>query len=408
MQHHWLTNLNIGNLIPCFLQEVTPGDTWNGSSTAVFRLSPMDYPALTQLKVFVKFFYVPHRLVWDEFPEVFAGTDTSTAWPTITYSPANLWHYFGVGTNATSTPAMNALPVRAFNLVYNEFFRNANIESERATDEIGNLPRIRFPSSDYYGGITTEIQQGTEVTVDTSGATLGTTAIRDAMNEQRWLERRALYGEKYRDVLRTDYGVIASDKSLDRPEYCAGGSSVMGISEVVATATSTGEETGEIRGHGITGVRVNFKKRRFEEPGTLIGVAYARPRCQLLTGTDRIFLTNDKDDLYNPSMASDTQVTVSTAEIYNNAASYTDFGYQFRDEWLRSPRDTIAGNLTSGANHGWVTNVELSSLPTVSYLQQVQEYESIFQDQTSGRLDIVGMFSHNIGKTSVIRKRVKR
>lgn len=409
MKHQWIGDNHIGQLRPCFIQEVTPGDTWSGSSFGVIRLAPLDFPAYVSLKVNVHFFYVPHRLVWDEFPEVFAGTDTSTAWPTITYSAVSTyWNTFGFTVNTSSTPEINALPVRAFNLVYNEYFRNANIESERSLDTINSPARVRFPSNGYYGSILTEIQQGSEETVDTSASTLGVTAIRDAMNRQRWAERRAIFGERFRDVLLSDYGVRASDKSLDRPEHCASGSATIGISEVVATATSTGEETGEVRGHGITSVRIPFKKRYFEEPGTLIGVYHVRPRLQLKTSWPHWAFVQDREGLHIPSLSSDTHVTVSSGEIYADNASYSNFGYHPRDQWLRKPADVIAGGFLGATNAGWTAPVELTSTPTVSYLQQVQDYENMFQDQTSNRMDLQCLFSHNIGKTSVVKRVNKR
>lgn len=411
MKHHWITSGYIGQLQPCFIQEVTPGDTWAGKTTVIARLAPLDSPTFMQLKSHIHFFYVPHRLVWDEFPEVFAGTDTSTAWPTLTYGIAGAqWQRFGLPVNTSSTPTINALPVRAFNLIYNEFFRNPHLESARALGEVTSPARVRFPSNGYFGSLQDEIQQGSEETVDSSGATIGVTAIRDAMNRQRWAERRALFGERYRDVLLSDYGVRASDKSLDRPEHCAAGSFTMGISEVVATATSASEETGEIRGHGIGGTSIRFKPRYFEEPGTLMGVVVARPRLQLATGNPHWTFVQDREDLHLPQLASDTDVTVSSGEIFSNAASYSNFAYHPKDQWLRKTPDVIAGSFVAagGTYSNYTAPVELSSTPTLSYLQQVQDYDQLFQDQTASRIDLSLMFSHSIGKKSLVKPPRKR
>ena len=78
MHNQWLCAPRIGELKRCIIQEVTPGDTWKGKSTGIFRLAPMDYPAYMSLNVFVHFFFVPHRLVWDEFEDVITGADTVT------------------------------------------------------------------------------------------------------------------------------------------------------------------------------------------------------------------------------------------------------------------------------------------------------------------------------------------
>lgn len=408
MHHQWYPDVRIGELKPCFIQEVTPGDTWSGRSTAVFRLAPLDLPTYMSLKVYVKFFFVPHSLTFPEFPDVITGSDTSTAWPTNTsYLPSTAgYRDFGIGVSNTITPTLNALPIRAFNQVYNDWFLNEQIETARSLDSVATA-RVRFPSSDYFGGITTELQQDTEETVDSSGATIGIPEIRDAWNRQRIKERRAQYGERYQDLLRS-YGVRPSDTRLDRSEYVARGSTTIGISEVVATSTSvSGENTGEYRGHGIAGMRINFPKRNFKEHGTLIGVVYARPRLQLHQRLDKIWYVTDKEDLYHPELATDTMETVKAQEIYTDTASDTDFGYQARYEWLRTARDSICGNFTLSANDGWTAHVDLTSVPTVSYLQQVQDYDDLFQDSSITRIDLHGFFDHKIGKTSIIKPRRK-
>lgn len=406
MHHQWLTAPRIGELQPCFIQEVTPGDTWSGVSNCMFRLSPMDVPAYMSLKFFVHFFFVPHRIVWDEFEEVITGADVATPWPTITYAYADYekWLNFGVGINVSNTPEINALPVRAFNKIYNEHFRPHQTIAEVAEDSI-DVKRVHFPGSDYFGGITTEIQQGSEETVDSSGATIGITEIRDAWHRQKMRERRSQYGERYRDLLAS-YGVRTPDSRLDRPEHCARGRTTIGISEVVATATSASENTGEYRGHGIAGLRVNFPKRQFLEHGTLMGVCYARPRLQLRMKVDKQFIVTDKEDLYHPELAGDTQVVVDDIEIYSNVAS-GNFGYQAKDEWLRKGRDVIAARMALGPGENWTSHVDLSALPTVTYLQQVQDYDHLFQDQTVGRIDIHSFFDHRIKKLSIVRPRKK-
>lgn len=406
MKHQWITDLTIGKLLPIFSQEVTPGDTWQGSSTGVFRLSPLNLPAFMSLGVHVHYFFVPHRLLWDDFEEVITGADEVSAWPKITYSPVNeLMQAFGIGINVTATPDVNALPIYAYNKVWNDYFRNDLLVNEIPLTN-ATVKRINFPTFSYEGSITSEIQQGNEETVDSSGATIGATEIRDTLNRQRFRERRAQYGEKYRDLLMSDFGIMPSDVRLDRPEHCAQAKTTIGISEVVATATSASENTGEYKGHGIAGLRVKFPKRRFEEHGTLLGVAYARPRLQLRHRMDRQFFTQDKDDLYNPSLSSDTQVVVQAGEIYSDTTA-TNFGYQARDQWLRTARDTIANNMMSTVNYPWTAPVDLTGVPTIGFLQEVQDYDEIFQDQTADRVDLSAFMDHKISKISQIPRRKK-
>lgn len=403
MHHQWLTAPRIGHLTPIFCQEVTPGDTWSGSSVGVFRLAPLDVPAYMSLSVFVHFFFVPHTQTFPEFGEVITGEDTTTPWPTINYAFADYekWHNFGVGSMPTATPALNAMPVRAFNQIINKHFLNLSSYTERTLDDISQF-NVDFPSNDYFGGITTEIQQDTEETINTAAATVGITEIRDAWNRQNMKERRARYGKRYVDLLAS-MGVRPSELDLDRPTHCARGKTTIGISEVVATATSASENTGEYRGHGIGGIRINFPKRYFSEYGILMGVMYARPRFLLRNRIDKQFLVTDHEDLYHPELAGDTQVVVDDGEIRGEDVG-GNFGYQRRYEYLRTGRDTIAKNFALAAGEPWTSHVDLSSLPSVAFLQQVQDYDHIFQDQTSTRMDLHSFFDHKIGKKSIVKR----
>ena len=236
MHHQWISGTKLGFLRPCFMQEVTPGDTWQGSSVAVFRLQPLDVPAYTSMKLFVHFFYVPYRQVWPEFEDEITGAATPT-WPTITQAwVGQSWNEWGVPLDTNTNPAYNALPVRVYNQIWNSHFRPESI-AEVSLDNVA-IQRVTFPTTDYHGSLVSELQQDTEVTVDTSQPTLAVTAIRDAFNRQRLKERRSQFGERYRDMLLADYGVKAPDSRLDRPEHLARAMATMGISEVVATATN--------------------------------------------------------------------------------------------------------------------------------------------------------------------------
>jgi hypothetical protein len=407
MKHHWLTAFRMGKLVPFFLQEVSPGDIWKGFSNAIFRLAPMNHPVFVQMSLHAHIFYCPYRLLFDEFPEVWTGEDTTTAWPTKTYSISDaMWPYFGVPLMTLQTPSMNLMPVRCYNLIWESHFMNPLEQGLPSIDYTSDLHAVHHASSEYYGSIQTELAQGgsTSEQVTVSGGVWDVVDYRDAMNRQRYKERRAAYGERYEDVLLTEHGVDISDVRLQQPEHCARGRAVMGISEVVATASSTSETTGEMKGHGITGMRLNFPARKFPEPGLLMGVIYGRPRLQLNTGIDRLLLQNDHEELFHPHLSSDTQTTVSTNEIFANIATPTSFGYIGKYDHLRKPRDMIAG---LSEVEDMAAYRSLTSVPTVAFLHQVQDYSHLFQDAGSSRADFKAFFDHRIGKLSSIPRRKK-
>jgi hypothetical protein len=408
---HWITGGEIGKIWPIYSHEVTPGETWKGRSSIVIRVSPLELPAYMALKAQVNFFFVPHRLTFPEFGDVYTGADTSTAWPRISYgsgAPQDYFKAFGIpGMTNRLTRTFNALPFYAYQQVHNDWFRPHLQIGESALD-LTQIHRCYFPESGYFSGIMEELQQGSEETIDTSGSTLGVTAVREAMNRQRFKERRLVFGERYLDVLESDFGTRPPDRVLDRSEHLCSGRATIGISEVVATASSTSEETGEMRGHGVVGFNVNFPARKFREHGTIIAVLSTRPRLQLWGRVDKQFMVEGVDDLYNPSYATDNHVVVKGDEIYPDTAADSNFGYQFRDQWLRTGRDTIAGRMLETPQLGWTAPVALTGVPTVAFLKQVQDYDTLFQDQSPGRMDLAIICDHKLQKFSPIRKIQKR
>lgn len=129
-------------LFPVLCEEVLPGDTWNCKMTALCRLATPIFPAMDNLYLDSFFFFVPNRLVWDNWHR-FMGerdpdTDSSIDYlvpvvesPVGGYKVNSLGDYFGLPTEgqigAESTFEHSALPFRAYNLIWNEWFRDENL-----------------------------------------------------------------------------------------------------------------------------------------------------------------------------------------------------------------------------------------------------------------------------------------
>ena len=401
MHHAWVMDTPIGGLRPIFCQEVTPGDTWRGHSSGILRMAPLERPAFVALSVHIHFFFVPHRLIWPNFEDVITGK-SENAFPTVTVTGTGqtLMRAFGLGEPPTSgSYTANALPIRAYNLIYNEFYQ---FETPVDVNTNTNVQLAHFSARDYFAGMRSTIQQSAEETVDTSGATLGVTAIRDAMHRQKFRERRSQFGERYTDLLAS-MGLRVPDSRLDRPEHCASARGMLGISEVVATATSTNENTGFYRGHGIAGVRVPFRRRVFLEHGSLIGLMHVRPRNMLRHRIDHQFKLKSRDDLYQQEQVRNTQVPVELDEVRSQSASgQSIIGYTRRDEWLRTARDTVAGDMQADVNGTWTASRGWTSDPSLTDVMQVPKFTRLFQDQTTEALNIFCYFDHRIGKRSLV------
>lgn len=132
------TSFNVGEIIPFYVDEVLPGDTFKVKTSKVVRLQSMLTPVMDNLYLDTYYFFVPNRLVWQHWKE-FMGENTASAWipeveyeiPQITapvagWSVGTIADYFGVPTGVPNL-SLNALPFRAYALICNEWFRDQNL-----------------------------------------------------------------------------------------------------------------------------------------------------------------------------------------------------------------------------------------------------------------------------------------
>ncbi|QCQ84835.1 major capsid protein [Blackfly microvirus SF02] len=136
--HGHKTTFNAGYLVPVFVDEALPGDTFNLSMTVFARLATPLHPIMDNLFLDAFFFAVPLRLVWTNFPKFFGEQDnptdsTSYLVPTITspaggYLNGSLSDYFGLPTQIAGV-VHSALWHRAYNLIWNQWFRDQNLQT---------------------------------------------------------------------------------------------------------------------------------------------------------------------------------------------------------------------------------------------------------------------------------------
>lgn len=406
MRHNWITAFNTGQLVPIFYQPVVPNDIWHGRSMGFFRMEPLEVPAYMQYQVFAHFFYVKFRDLDPDFENLVSDPDSvvSSGAPYTSSLPAAfnipIWKALGLPSNSTDPTSVNLFPVMAYNKVWNDMFRNEG-ESEVALTYNTNLHSVSHPSSDYYGSWSDEAQHGAEEVINTGGATETVRNIRLRMKEQKERERRSKFGKEYNDVLKTDYGVESRFQQDDRPIHLARGKTVMGISEVVATATSATENTGALRGHGISSMPINFRPRRLDEHGCIIGVCYARPRLQMKYGTKVNYKPIAHQLIYNPTQEEPIDI-VENNEVLNSGG-VAIYAYKNRYEHLRKPIDIIAGPMLDVAREPWTAHKPVSGFPVLSLLKKVDSPVQIFQDQTATRIEVGCYFAHNIKKHSLVK-----
>ena len=134
------TSFNVGDVVPFFLDEVLPGDTFSVDTSKVVRMQTLLTPMMDNVYLDTYYFFVPNRLVWDHWKQ-FCGENTESAWipeteytmPQITSPASSGWavgtlaDYFGIPTGVPGL-SVSALPFRAYALIMNEWFRDQNLQ----------------------------------------------------------------------------------------------------------------------------------------------------------------------------------------------------------------------------------------------------------------------------------------
>lgn len=140
--HQLLTTINEGDLVPIYYDEVVPGDTAKVQLNGLIRMSTPIYPVMDNAYMDTYFFFVPCRLLWEHWENMFGENDknywaekTEYSTPTCTIggksglNNGSIGDYFGLPTGIKNAIKVNALPARAYAMIYNEWFRDENLEA---------------------------------------------------------------------------------------------------------------------------------------------------------------------------------------------------------------------------------------------------------------------------------------
>lgn len=139
-----LTTFDSGKLIPFFVDEVLPGDTFQVDTSAIIRMTTPKYPVMDDAFIDFYYFYCPNRILWKNF-KAFMGEAEQVPWtPTKEYTVPpiripgtenkpmplenSILDYMGIPTKIKGEFSVNALPVRAYVQIWNEYFRDENVD----------------------------------------------------------------------------------------------------------------------------------------------------------------------------------------------------------------------------------------------------------------------------------------
>lgn len=191
LSHDHKLSLKMGALVPVLTIEALPGDKFHMSSEAMFRLMPLVSPMMHKVDVYLHFFFVPNRILWDGWERFIMGPEDGNpsapipAFPTLDYSnqsynvqASSLMDYMGlpVGTiNGGTTQPISAMPFAAYQRIYHEYYRDQNlqttvgqidlIDGEQTVVQSNNLVNLQYRAweHDYFTSCLPFAQKGAAV-----------------------------------------------------------------------------------------------------------------------------------------------------------------------------------------------------------------------------------------------------
>lgn len=440
LSHEVKTSATWATLNPILNLEVLPGDQISCNSEVLVRMAPTVAPIMHRIDVYVHHFYVPNRITmstWEQFIFPQDVPDVPPPLPKIVITQLtdatvtddkSLWSRLGLPTILPNTLAVdlevNALPFYAYNAIYNDYYRDQNLQDEiqlNSTDlqvrawekdyftsclpwaqksaspvqiPVGGLdvtyetaarviPNIQQPlpqklGFDVNGDLVDEADPtnflGLDNIANLGDAEINIEDLRRGARLQEWLERAARGGTRYKEALWNFFGVSAGDARLDRPEYLGGGRTPVTISEVlnttgIQTDPSNGSVQGDMAGHGIATGSNNSFKYTVKEHGYIISLLSILPKTSYQQGISRHWNYQDRFDYYWKDFANIGEQEVLNRELYfdptQNVPNDTTFGYQQRYAHYKYLSNQTTGDMR-GTLDFWHVGRIFDSLPTLS------------------------------------------
>lgn len=415
-----LTTFDAGELVPFYVDEVLPGDTFSIDTAAIIRMTTPKYPVMDDAYIDFYYFFCPNRILWDNFKRFMGEADQEAWMPTKTYKvpkiiignqirenavpeEGTLLDYMGVPTkcipkNTMNKVEINALPIRAYVKIWNEFFRDQNVGnaavnttgdedvqfggSTASTEEILKtaylgthcLPVNKF--HDYFTSCLPYPQRGPEVTIALTGNAPVTTFTTENLETE----------------LHHDFGTNFSATSVPAP----------GETKIPTMAFNDGEKNGylganlsNIEAATINQLRQAFAVQHYYEALARGGSRY-REQVRALFGVS----ISDKT-VQVPEYLGGGRYHVNMNQIVQTSGQETDNGTPIGETGAMSVTPISESSFTkSFEEHGFIIGV-MCVRHDHSYQQGLERFWS-----RSDRLDYYYPQFANLGEQPVKKKEI--
>lgn len=337
--------IDLGKMYPVLHEEIMPGDTFSDVSELMIRMQPMIRPIMSEMTAYLRVFFVRDWTIMDKFDEMISMGPDGESDVTVPMNPAKytveeggVWDWLNVNPGVYSEGQFSMLPLRAYNKVYNDWYRPQNqVPDEVDLDDntmkyttwerdlvtqtlpfvqrgpqvvmplgttapvVGNGVSPRWQAhgvpDTYFNGTLSASNYGTQtgngfivqfsekaeetgLTVDLSNAAgIPINDWRNYLQVQSWMELNALGGVRYPELVLAHFGVVTPDARVERAEYLGSMKVPIIVSEVLQTGQTTEDSPqGNMAGHGIGANSRGLFRRSFTEHGWLIGILTVVPK----------------------------------------------------------------------------------------------------------------------------------
>lgn len=451
------TSFNVGDLVPFYYEEVLPGDTFDVTTNLIARMQPLVTPIMDDIYLDVYYFYVPNRIIWEHWKE-FMGENTESAWypqteynvPHVLYKGPNqpqfntIADYFGIPIPTSGSQfdfSVSQLPFRAYCTIWNEWFRDENLQDPVLVDKgdadvtydgqstyggtllktnkyhdyftsglpdaqkgpdvflplndsapviststripptaFDNVSYMRFtglsndnkevPLPSRYGTMIgdgafwatsadSSLSGYTGLVPDNLWADLSKTsatsinALRLALATQSFYEKNSRGGTRYRELIKSHFGVTSPDGRQQVPELLNYSRVDVSINQVVQQSESTEKSPlGTQAAYALTADSDYSFTKSFTEHGCIIGLMTARYKHSYQQGLNKRFSRRTMFDYYFPVFANLGEQPIYNKEIYvgsDNSVNNEVFAYQEAYADYRYHPDFVTGEMRS--NH---------------------------------------------------------
>jgi hypothetical protein len=426
--HSLKTSFNVGDIVPFFVDEVLPGDTFNVDTSKVVRLQTLLTPVMDNIYLDTYFFFVPNRLTWSHWKQ-FNGENTESAWipqteyeiPQITAPASGGWSvgtiadYLGIPTGVPNL-SVSALPFRAYALVMNEWFRDENLSDPLVvpvddatvvgvnsgtfvTDVAkGGLPYKAAKYHDYFTSCLPSPQKGPDVVIPVAQAgSYPVVSLSSEVDSSKSTGSLVFKAKAYNQIPYLGLKSFVDSSGSRLTDFDKGNSSfdsAVGLSDGVVPVNLWAVADGNAASATINQLRMAFQIQKLYEKDARGGSRY----IEILKS--HFGVTSPDARLQRPEYLGGNRVPININQVVQQSATASGETAQGTVTGMSVTTDTHSDFTKSFTEHGFVIGVMVARYDH-TYQQGLERFWS-----RKDRFDYYWPVFANIGEQAVKNKEI--